>query len=165
MIPRDFFPNMPDELFEDWLEPIIEKKGWPFTSIDDDLKETDFLYIFGLDNTFRDWCTCEWELREVDLQQTKLTDGSVRMISAIITHCVHGKQSSTSNVEKSSERFNACVSYIKEHGNIPKPIVLQPGDESYFLMDGNHRLSALLYLNMVATTKVPAWVASLSMRE
>ena len=160
MTPREFFPNMPDEVFEDWLGPLIEVKGWPFTSIDDDLQVTDLRYILGLDNTLREWCTCEWELTEIDPLKTKFTIGSIQMIQAIISHAALGQQSATSNVENSTERFSACSAYINEHGNIPKPIVIKPENEGYALMDGNHRLAAFLYLEL--TTKVPAWIAKIT---
>src|SRR4030095_4459549 len=37
MTPREFFPYMPDEVFEMWLAPFIQQIGWSFTKTTDDL--------------------------------------------------------------------------------------------------------------------------------
>ena len=158
MQPREFFPNMPNEVFDDWLAPLIEAKGWRFTSIEDDLQATELRYILGIDSTLKEWCTCDWELKEINLTEIKLTMGSLEMVGAIITHAALGKPSTTSNVENTVERFNNCTRYIKENGNIPKPIILKPEGDGFMLMDGNHRLAALIYLKPSKATKIPAWI-------
>jgi len=162
MKPRDFFPNMPDEVFELWLAPLIEGKGWPFKSIEDDLQTTRWRYVLGLDYSLRQWAKCSWELMEIDLSQSSFTNGSISMVKAIIGHAVNNLPTETANVENTKERFSSCVSYIKEHGTIPKPIILTRVSDGFNVMDGNHRMAAIAFTKP-ENIKILAWVADINL--
>jgi len=160
MKPRDFFPTMPDEVFYDWLDPIIKVKGWPFKSIDDDLLITNYLYILGLDHSLRDWATCEWELRDIFIPSERFDQISMRTIYSIIGNCIHGQVTMTTNVENTNERFRTCTAFFKKHGNIPSPVVLSDTGNGLRIWDGNHRLAAVFHANPPIDIEIKAWVAT-----
>ncbi|WNC71443.1 hypothetical protein RGQ13_15120 [Thalassotalea psychrophila] len=163
MKPREFFPNMPDEVFEIWLAPLIEGKGWPFKTVEDDLQATNWRYVLGIDFTLRQWIDCTWELIDINLPQSKFTNGSISMATAIVGNAAYGKLTDTANVENTKERFQSCVSYIKEHGNIPTPIILTRINDGFSVMDGNHRLAAILFTVNPLDIVIKAWVANINL--
>ncbi len=161
MTPREFFPNMPDEVFDLWLAPLIQGKGWPFNSITDDLQKTNWRYVLGIDSTLRDWASCSWSLIEINLSEIKLTNSGVNMIKAIIGYCVMGNQTVTANLENTKERFQACTEFFIENGTIPNPVVVKKTRDGIEVIDGHHRLAAIAHVGAPKNLLIPAWITEI----
>ena len=157
MIPRKFFPNMPDEVFEMWLEPIAEDYGWPFQDSSDSIKGTKWSGIFGnYDLNF--WTTIEWSRIEIEIYPELFTDITCRHLIAIIDCCVESAFTITANLLDTKDRFRACAEFISTNGTIPKPIVAVVRSRKVEIVDGNHRIAALLHVGVTPGYKVPMWV-------
>ena len=161
MKPREFFPNMPDELFNKWLLPFIEAQGWPFNSISDDLQASDWKNNLGINHTLKQWSECEWELISIPLILTNFKLHTLQTIFDIITFSVKGIPTSTANLERTQERFWACASFYREHNTVPWPIVIYEFDEFIRVVDGFHRLAAIFHIGFSPEFKIPAWLAKL----
>ena len=155
MNPRTLLSNFPQEVYCEWIEPEVNSRGWPFESIDDDVSETEWKYVFGLDTSLRDISSRIWEQESIDLQKAKFELGTMQSISSIIESAVSGERS---NIERSAERYKSCLEYVSTHRNVPKPIILIENGGLYMLADGNHRCAAAISAQIYVIT---AWVAKM----
>ncbi|MGH7182066.1 MAG: hypothetical protein ACREJN_08825 [Nitrospiraceae bacterium] len=157
MKPREFFPNMPDEVFDMWLAPFIEKIGWPFTDVSADLSGTRWNILLG-EIPLYVWNRLAWS--RVDLEFTKLdfTFCAELAIESIVDNCVHGLTTGTENLQNTKERFWACAEFIRVHQTIPKPIVAIYKNKKIEVMDGNHRIAALRHIGVPNGYWVPTWL-------
>ncbi|MCG7895322.1 MAG: hypothetical protein JAZ12_12795 [Candidatus Thiodiazotropha taylori] len=158
MTPREFFPRMPEEVFDMWLNPFIKNIGWPFKSRHEDISRTRWKYLLGIDRTLNDWVLCNWRLEEINISEKKLSPGSANMIQSIITHCTTGVLTETANLENTNERFRSCVEFIVAHSRIPLPIVAIINKRQFKVIDGHHRVAALVHIGIPQNYKIPAWV-------
>ena len=160
---RDFFPTMPDEVFIEWINPLIKVKGWPFKSIDDDLQKTDWKYLLGIRSTLRKWFNSKWHLLNLFYPSIKLSASSGAVVKDIISHCAFGLNTETANVENTKCRFEACASFVRANGYIPSPLVLTERGGGYSIMDGNHRFAAFAFVhrNTQNPPELPAWIVIL----
>ena len=67
-------------------------------------------------------------------------------------------------IPNTAQRFKSCVDFIRSNGVTPGTILLLHGDQGYDVIDGNHRVAALLVLQSQVDTEAPAkpveaWVA------
>ena len=161
-IHTNFFPSMPESVFEMWLEPIIESYGWPFTSINDDMKLTKWAFIFGLNTTLREWHDIQWDKCLIKRSFIKnMMANSLFMPNEIYIYAVHGQQTKAAGLFESKKRFWAVASFLEHHGCFPKPLVFRRTGQSLSLLDGNHRLATLLHVPAPEMTEIPAWVVTL----
>jgi len=159
MKPREFFPNMPDEVFDNWLAPIINDHGWPFTSINDDLFSSDWIFKIGNKFSLKQWFECEWELTDIPLDNANFKHYTLKIISEIIVNAVNGIPTETTDLIGGDERFRACASFYREYGKIPWPIVIYKFSNFVRVLDGFHRLAAIFHVGYPHDFKVPAWEA------
>ena len=155
-IPRNFFPNMPDEVFEKWLEPIAKEYGWPFQSASDSTKDTKWFYVLGkLDLIF--WVNAIWHMDMIDFKTVSLSYGTNLSINSIRQRVVEGLPTFFSSVAGSEERFGAAADFIRATGTIPGAIVVLIRNGQLEIVDGNHRIAALCHIGFPPDYKVPAW--------
>jgi hypothetical protein len=158
MTPREFFPYMPDEVFEMWLEPFIQQFGWPFTKITDDLSGTGWSILLR-DNSLHDWNQLIWSRLDVEFTKIDFAIETREVIQSIIGHCVHGLPTRTANPQNTKERFTACTEFVRLHNTIPKPILVISRNNKIKVIDGNHRIAALLHVGMPKGYRLPIWIA------
>jgi hypothetical protein len=158
MTPREIFPYMPDEVFEMWLEPFIQQIGWPFTKITDDLSGTRWSIILG-DNSLHDWNQLIWSRLDVEFTKIDFAIETREVIQSIIGHCVHGLPTRTANLPNTKQRFRACTEFVRLHSTIPKPILVISRNNKIKVIDGNHRIAALLHIGMPKGYRLPIWIA------
>jgi len=161
MKPRDFFPNMPDLAFNSWLAPEIEAKGWPFSSIGDNLQDTDWKYILGLDYSLADWFSSSWKIIPIKLSESKFTGDSMTGIQGVVGYAGYGTQTKMACLEGARQRFRACTAFFKEHGNIPVPIIVTSYNGAFTLWDGNHRLASVIHCKYPLNLEIPAWLVTM----
>lgn len=150
---------MPDEVRELWLEPIAETEGWPFQSVDDPTHGTGWRWVLPR-MTLRQLADFDWKLEEVDFSAKPLCQDSLGTIKGLCYQHVLGRATLFANVARTKERFRACASFIARHRAMPRPIILRDLGDSFALLDGNHRVAAMLAVGLQEAFHVPAWIAT-----
>jgi len=158
MTPREFFPYMPDEVFEMWLAPFIQQIGWSFTKITDDLSGTRWNTLLR-DIPLDVWNQLIWSRIDVEFTKIEFAVFNKLAIEDIIGHCVHGRSTATANLPNTKERFRACAEFIRVHKTIPKPIAVMSRGKKIEVIDGNHRIAALLHVGLPKGYRLPIWMA------
>lgn len=160
MTPREFFPHMPDAVFDSWLAPFIEQIGWPFENLDADMSASRWKYLLGL-IPLSDWHSFTWSLVKINIAAVKIDPYSQWAYQSIIDHCTTGALTEiTANLQNTKERFEACKEYVLTSGTIPAPIVGAFRNNMLEVMDGNHRLAALFHVGVTDPCWITAWVPS-----
>jgi hypothetical protein len=158
MTPREFFPYMPDEVFEMWLAPFIQQIGWPFTKITDDLAGTRWSILLG-DISLHVWNQLIWSRIDGEFTKIEFSLASREAVQSIIRHCVHGVSTGTANLPNTKERFKACAEFVRVHKTIPKPIAVISRNQKIEVIDGIHRIVALLHVGLPKGYRLPIWMA------
>jgi hypothetical protein len=157
IIPPNFFPNMPAEVREMWLDSVAAGYGWPFDSLDDPTEDTPWFHVF-CKFPLKVWAAVEWELREIDITKNPLRPSSHLAIMSIQQQH-KGLSTIVAGVVDTEKRFRACADFIQANGSIPKPIVGIFRPDGFDIVDGNHRVAALQHLKMLPTYRIPCWIA------
>jgi hypothetical protein len=160
MRPQEFFTNMPEEVFNMWLAPFVEKIGWPFSDLTSDLSGTRWEILLG-HIPLSDWYQSLWLRYDVDWDRIKLNFFTKVTITAVLQHCANGRATGTETIENTKERFWSCVQFIEVHQEIPKPIIALLRNNEIEVVDGNHRIAALLHVGIPAGYRIPMWVPSI----
>ncbi|MFD2256769.1 hypothetical protein ACFSSA_08790 [Luteolibacter algae] len=134
-----------------WLEPKAEVHGWPFATNDEETKGTRWEDFFGSKKMI-EVAKLQWSIDCVELDQ---------VINQNVNRCLaFNTGTTTAGVEappSSRDRFESIITFLEKHGAIPAPLVCYAG-EPPALMDGYHRVAALLYLGYPRSHKVPMWI-------
>lgn len=155
------FPNMPNEVFNTWLLPIItDHKSWPYDDILSPHPSRQWDQNFGL-FTLKDISNCIWHRMSLSFDMLCLDSVSNRTIDVLIKKHVYNLETTVRfNVRNSRSRFFSFVEFIKSKGNIPEPIIGINTDDGLRVLDGNHRLSALTYLGFRGKIQCTTWVGA-----
>lgn len=151
---------MPDEVFELWIKPLVESDGWPFTRLDRSGTGSLWRQYLGghsLDKISK----LRWQRQDVTGLFAALLPKEKQLISALATEYVTGIKRISGNVRNGLARFNRARQYIRAFRTLPKPIVVIHDGLFMSVMDGNHRLAALIAENLPLATRIPAWVGAL----
>jgi hypothetical protein len=154
---RATFPNYPEEIFHLWLDDRIRSNGWPPIGSEWDG------FLFG--KSISDWQTFTWHQEYLFLTECDLTETSFSLVLQITDAGVNGTNNLVSNyIPDVIERFNSCVEYIRSNNSTPGKILLLRCGRVYHVVDGNHRVAALLALQSQTSPfetigPVLAWVA------
>ena len=159
MEPREFFPSMPDEVFDMWLAPFIAEIGWPFTEHNTDTTGTRWVNLLG-ETPLPQWMSCTWDLVDIDFRKIKISTSSQFALHAVIQFCTAGTHTEAANLANTKDRFRACADFIAANGRIPSPIVAIIRGEEFDIVDGNHRIAALAHVGPPKNYLIPAWVPS-----
>ena len=162
LIAKSMFPNMPDEVFNLWLAPLIEPDGWPFTSIYSSTRNTvwfRYFHSFSLQMVsdllwYKSRVLCPPERLHQESFNTLilLIDGYAMCDSTIITNLKEGK---------GKQIFDSLCDFIKRTGRIPAPVILILHEGKYAIVDGNHRMAAFYNFGFHFKTPINAWIGKL----
>jgi hypothetical protein len=145
---------MPCEVFDLWIRPYIKDYGWPFSVSKMSVADTKWQRFF-LGRSLDYWAAIHWHLAKVAFREKLFNTDSTNRIRWIIDNVVFGKDTPTTNVEDTSKRFWTCAAFIQNHGNLPHPIVAVATPFGLSVVDGNHRLAALVHLRKAEGLKIP----------
>lgn len=157
MVPAFLFPKMPDEVREMWLDSIAEGKGWPFASVNESTKGTDWQYVFPF--PLAELADFDWNLETANLSEKPLCQDSLAPITGLLQQHVMKLDAGYAHLHRTHERFWACADYIKSNNSIPAPVILLDNGNRFRVLDGYHRLAALAHIHPPDCFKLPAWVA------
>ena len=154
---RSFFPRMPVEIFDVWIQPQINTYGWPFTSINSSTISTRWYdFFFGRKlSYFRD---LTWSKSLALIDSFPLNHDSWKRLRDLTNHCTGRDKTGRWKVENSVQRFIRAGAFITQNRTIPGCIILIKDEESYVICDGHHRIAAWVESNLARSIKIPVWV-------
>ena len=158
---KSMLPNMPNEVFDTWLLPIIrDHNAWPYFDIFSQHPSQQWSQYFG-HFSLNDISNCTWHSHVFSFGMDTLDPSSNRTIKALIEdHVCNLETPIRLNVRDSKKRFFGLVEFVKRTGNIPEPIIGLNTEEGLCVLDGNHRLAALTYLGLRGQIQCTTWVGA-----
>lgn len=149
---------MPEEVFNLYFRPLIDDKGWPFSSISDSAINTIW------DQYFDHMTLCQindfrWHRDRLLINENILYPASNSLINMIILDNVFDYDTPIRRqVSDSKIKFWGLIEYIKRTGVFPAPVVLVRTDGLFRILDGNHRIAALFALGLNNDFPCDAWI-------
>lgn len=138
---RATFPNFPPDVFSLWFDDRIKQSGWPPSGLEWE--------GFFLGRSVKSWQAYAWQRDTVQLRAQQFSTSALRTLMLIIEAGVYGRENwITAYIPNTVERFISSVNYIKTDGKVPGTLVLLRGADGYEVVEGNHRVAALLYLSV-----------------
>ena len=158
---RTMFSNMPDDVFNAWLLPIIrDHNAWPYLNVFSPHPSLQWSKYFGLYALY-DVSNLLWHRMSLTFDMSCLDPISNATIDTLIKKHVHNLDTTGGvNVLNSKSRFFGFVKFIQSTGNNPAPIIGINTDRGLRILDGNHRLSALTYLGLRGHVQWNTWVGA-----
>ena len=156
MTPREFFPHMPDQVFDSWLSGFINERGWPFASVTDATTRTTFgKVLWGKKLSY--WRDLQWLELKVSLIEIELDPRSQELTECIVGH-INGLAKFEVPTESINDRFSSALRFINENDTLPGSVVavIQP-DATLRIADGHHRLAALSVAHKKEIIKFSVW--------
>ncbi len=152
---------MPDEVFDSWFLPIIkDHNSWPYQNIFAGHPSRQWEQYFAF-FSLKDIANCIWKSMTLFFDLSCLDPLSNSTIETLIQkHVNHIDITGNFNVRDSQNRFFGFVEFIKKSKSLPAPIIGLHTDEGLRVLDGNHRLAALTYLNLRGKIPCVTWVGA-----
>jgi len=150
--------KMPDEVFQNFISPLIDDIGWPFTHENNLLYETGWQPILS---PLALWQLCEmtWERKFIVLGEISLYENSKKDIDLVIRN----KTDDLGLPGYDAERCRQSLLYhekvtTSEH-KFDTPVTLAfLKDQTYKILDGNHRIASLFTTNKKDSFSLEAWI-------
>jgi hypothetical protein len=156
---RDFFSDMPLEVFQIWIVPAVKRYGWEGVSIDELLQEEWQGFFAGYPISF--WKSANWQLCSTPFDINLFAPLSIQRAIWIVDYATKGLKTPCADIHDTAERFWACAAFIEDNRKLPCPLIgcLTPDSSQIDLVDGHHRLAAAMCLGTTETSKLPIWIA------
>lgn len=144
---RTLLSSMPDDVFNIYIAPLIESHGWPFNihgAIIDPVEAKRWHQMFDLQSV-EAIRQLSWERHALSFSLGLFHPRSQRVITMLIEH--HGNyafHAGIANVANSRIKLFRARDYIARTGQLPAPVILQNDWEGLRILDGNHRIAALV---------------------
>jgi hypothetical protein len=156
---KAMLPLVPLAVFEQFFKPLITGDiGWPFISIDSSLDGTDWHRILH-PFTLRDIHNFQWTRKSFFLDKSLLHECSQADISYAI---LNQTEDVWARLGRDSEPCRQSTAWHKKNilstGRLCAPVTLAVAAEGIKILDGNHRIAALLDLGVQGSVPVDAWI-------
>lgn len=152
------FPNFPEEIFALWFDDRIRHNGWPPNG-------PEWAgFLCGRDVTT--WQQVVWAKESVLIDPVALSTSAFECVKLIIEAALGGQDNVMARyIPDTKQRFSSSLSFIQKNGVPPGIVLLLAGVDGYDIIDGNHRIAALLanwgQARLVQSPTLKAWIASL----
>jgi hypothetical protein len=134
-------PDMPEEVIEGWLMTHYGRFGWP-PRVDNDWR-----YVLRPGNDLGYLQKLRWQKKLFHLSVDALSSQDQGIIVELFrAHVLNETNAYSMMMRDGKERFERCLAYLKANGAFPKPPILQTNSQGYWILDGNHRLTAYFFL-------------------
>ena len=159
------FPGFPTEVFKTWLDDRIKQNGWPPSGIEWE--------GFLLGRSVREWQSFIWQRERLSITFSDLSETANNTVRLLISAGALGQNNIMSAyIPNTKQRFASVLEYLKDQHCLPGTIVLLRSAGKFYIIEGNHRIAALLALphlgspfNTLTDAPVEAWVASETERQ
>jgi len=155
---KAIFKNMPDEVFEIYIAPLIKDLGWPYNSANDFVSRG---WQEAFDNhQLNVIVELQWERGNTYFSSLKFHPTSAKRLDWILEAHIDGRVTPCSNVRNGKQRLERNLAYIKRLRAMPSPVVFMNSHQGFRILDGNHRLAAALLVSRTIDTQIPYWLGS-----
>lgn len=164
-VARSLLPDMPDEVFDIYIEPLIQAHGWPFTFLEEVPTSPEASRWFQMFDrqSLKTISDLSWERHTTRFSFTAFHPRSQDVITAIIEHHSNIRfHAAIANVADTRNKFLRARDYIARTGTMPVPVILQqdPLGLGLRILDGNHRLAAMASFPNAEAGIVDCWIGS-----
>lgn len=156
---REMLADMPDKVFELWIEPLIKLDGWPFWTA----KDLNFSGVWSqylLRHSVETFNNLVWERKQIPCRLASFNPDSRKIIKWIIHAHVHGLLTPGTKIKKGrgKDSFLRSRQFIQRTARLHTPVVLWKQLNGYQIMDGNHRIAACFSFRTPGLILLDAWV-------
>jgi len=155
-VARQLLANMPDEVFNLYIAPLIPSYGWPFQKLESPA-EGHWLLAFD-HRSLKELSQLSWERLDMPFSLTVFDPSSQDRITAIGDQHIRGMSTPFAHIENARERFFRARDYIARTGRMPVPVVLMWDWDGLRILDGNHRLAAMASFSNASACTVDCWI-------
>ncbi len=153
---RRDLPNLPPELFNSWLDPLIAAYGWqPHCETWQGILRHQSLSFFQ---------TLNWKLENVSIDKMQFACETASILFGLFS-AAHGCQNQFSiKLQESQSRINSIRDYVTQHRKLPSSLVMFKLGNQHEVADGYRRLTTFFLLknnpvtNDLLEDKQSAWV-------
>jgi hypothetical protein len=138
---RAVFPNMPDEVMNEWLKPYVQMLGWPPPTDKCELPQGRWRGILSI-KPVAFWARVRWRFEEGSLEFDDLDAETQQTLFRLGEAHYCGKQNEYSEITDGKQRLLNIFKYVFQHGNIPSSIIFLEVGLKLSVIDGYHRLVA-----------------------
>jgi hypothetical protein len=138
---RADFPDMPEEVLNEWLKPYVEMLGWPPSKDKCELPQGRWRGILSV-KPVAFWARVQWRIEESSLELEDLNAETQRILLCLGEAHYCGKQNEYSGITDGKKRLAKILAYIIAHGCIPSVLVFLEEGSKLSIIDGHHRLVA-----------------------
>jgi hypothetical protein len=158
---RVLLPTMPEEVFTMWIADIVKRNGWPFTHIYSEPLGRWRGYFCGM--SLQMISQLRWERQVRRFSITALHPHARNSIETLFRFHFRQMKQGLEVAPDSYVRIMSQKTYIKGKGKFPKPVIFFSSLGNLQILDGHHRLAALLYFPVpfVKAFQMDCWMASL----
>ncbi len=156
---RPLFPNMPREVFDIWLGPLLTYYGLDVPGTEQRFKNDEWRKRLA-DHTFHEWSQFDWEKRSEAWNQSLLHPQSIERANAIAKHATLGVKTATADVKDTRKRFWICAYHVRNRPSSYTPLVAIMREGKLYLIDGHHRLAAILAQPHIKGFTLEVWLGS-----
>lgn len=156
---RALLPNMPDELFSLYMEPLIQEHGWPSCSPDSP-EDMPWWQLFDC-HPFKTICQLSWVRIEIPFSLEIFHPFSQQQIKGLLQVHLFGARTIYADIPNTESRFRRARNYIAGKSRVPVPVVLMRDPKGLRILDGNHRLAAMASFANATSGIVDCWVGRL----
>jgi TPR repeat protein len=131
---RRLLPQMPEEIFQLWLDGRIEANGWPpFGSIWENTLRNHPLLV---------WQRFQWKKEMLRLNLDNLSPATLEIVCGLArAYSDNSHNTYTRYVGDSHERFASIENYMRQHRQLPSTLVFLSDKSIFDVVDGCHRLA------------------------
>jgi hypothetical protein len=141
---RQMLDQMPDQVFELWLEPIIRLNGWPFANLNAPCVGN-FREYFGA-IPLNEVAKLHWHRSPLAIADCVFNPNSKKRIQQMMDFHIFGRKDGLECAVDGEARFMRLKEVIAKICAYPAPIVLLRDGEYFQILDGYHRITALFAL-------------------
>lgn len=163
LVAKRLLPNMPDELFRLYMEPMIAEYGWPFYSLSSPATQA-WQQLFDC-HDLRTISQLVWERREFTFSLEAFHRLSRQQITGLLDAHILGAKNFYATIPNTNARFHRARTYIADARRVPVAVVLMKDERTPIvdglrILDGNHRLAAMASISNSTDCIVDSWIGS-----
>ena len=155
-IARLTLPNVPDDVFTLWLDPLITEHGWP--------PFADPWPRLLIQRTFGFWQSLRWKKQSIDLARSKVSGANRNHARGLAMAAYAGVPNEYSELAfESEERLERISKYAETERSLPGALIfLRMPSGTLEVVDGKLRLAVLAACEMShgATCEISSTVAA-----
>jgi len=132
----------PEDLRRHWLSREVETKGWP------PLPGSKWGYAIGAQRTLDYLQQMRWVRTTLSLQPDMIAPESLLVLIQMFRGYYYRDPAAGlfAGFDGGRERFEGLVKYLLSNSRFPWPPALERASDGLHILDGHHRVLALLYL-------------------